>query len=109
MREAPALTLIEELLAAGATVCAHDPAALHEARRRLDGQVDYAETNYAALDGADALVVMTDWNEYRHPDFMRIKGALARGVVVDARNLYDPAKMRSLGFVYRSIGRESLA
>jgi UDPglucose 6-dehydrogenase len=109
MREAPALTLIEELLAAGASVCAHDPAALHEARRRLDGQVEYAETNYAALEGADALVVMTDWNEYRHPDFVRIKGALGRGVVIDARNLYDPVKMRSLGFVYRSIGREAHA
>jgi UDPglucose 6-dehydrogenase len=106
MREAPALTLIEELLAAGATVCAHDPAALHEARRRLDDRVGYAETNYEALEGADALVVMTDWNEYRHPDFARIKGALSQPVLVDARNLYDTAKMRALGFTYRSIGRE---
>jgi UDPglucose 6-dehydrogenase len=106
MREAPSLTLIEALLAAGATVCAHDPAAMHEARRRLDDRIGYAETNYEALEGADALVVMTDWNEYRHPDFGRIKDALRRGVVVDARNLYDPAKMRALGLTYRSIGRE---
>ena len=106
MREAPALALIEELLTAGATVCAHDPAALHEARRRLDDRVGYADTNYEALEGADALVVMTDWNEYRHPDFARIKAALSRPVIVDARNLYDTAKMHALGFTYRSIGRE---
>ena len=106
MREAPALTLIDELLADGATVCAHDPAAIHEARRRLGDRVGYAASNYEALDGATALVVMTDWNEYRHPDFARIKAALSRPVVVDARNLYDPAKMQALGFTYRSIGRE---
>ena len=105
MREAPSLTLIDALLRAGASVCAHDPAAIHEARRRLDDRIAYAETNYDALAGADALVVMTDWNEYRHPDFPRIRAALARKVVVDARNLYDPAKMRELGFTYASIGR----
>jgi UDPglucose 6-dehydrogenase len=105
MREAPALTLIESLLAAGATVTAHDPAAMHEARRRLGTSVRYAETNYDALPGADALVVVTDWNEYRHPDFNRIKAALRRAVIIDGRNLYDPAKMRVLGFTYHSIGR----
>jgi UDPglucose 6-dehydrogenase len=106
MRESPALVLIEHLLAAGAAVCAHDPAAMHEARRRLGDRVAYAETNYAALDGADALVVVTDWNEYRFPDFARIKAALNAPVLVDGRNLYDPAKMEKLGFTYRSIGRE---
>jgi UDPglucose 6-dehydrogenase len=106
MREAPALTLIEELLENGATVAAHDPAAMHEAKRRLDGSIAFADTNYEALEGADALVIVTDWNVYRHPDFERIKSLLSRPIVVDGRNLYDPAKMRSLGFVYRSIGRE---
>ena len=106
MRESPALALIDALLAHGAVVCAHDPAAMHEARRRLGDRVSFADSNYEALEGADALVVMTDWNEYRHPDFERIRGALARGVVVDARNLYDPARMRALGFTYRSVGRE---
>jgi UDPglucose 6-dehydrogenase len=105
MREAPALTLIDELLEAGATVTAHDPVAMHEARRRLGDRVAYADTNYEALSGADALVVMTDWNEYRHPDFNRIKAALKQPVVVDARNLYSPGKMKSLGFTYTSIGR----
>jgi UDPglucose 6-dehydrogenase len=105
MREAPALTLIERLVGAGATVTGHDPAAMHEAKRRLDGKIRYAETNYDALIDADALVVVTDWNEYRHPDFARIKGALKRPVIVDGRNLYDPDKMRAMGFTYLSIGR----
>jgi UDPglucose 6-dehydrogenase len=105
MREAPALTLIDDLLAAGARVVAHDPAAMHEARRRLNGRIDLADSSYAALEGADALVVVTDWNEYRHPDFGRIKDALRRPIVVDGRNLYDAAKMARLGFTYLSIGR----
>jgi UDPglucose 6-dehydrogenase len=106
MREAPALTFIEEALAAGARVVAHDPAAMHEARRKLGDRVDYAESNYDAVEGADALVVVTDWNEYRHPDFARIKAALKRPIVIDGRNLYDPAKMQALGFTYESIGRQ---
>ena len=105
MREAPALTLIERLLGEGAEVVAHDPAALHEARRRLGDRVTFVDGNYDALVGADALVVVTDWNEYRHPDFARIHDTLARPVVIDGRNLYDPAKMRALGFTYDSIGR----
>jgi UDPglucose 6-dehydrogenase len=105
MREAPALTLIEELLAANVTVRAHDPVAEHEARRRLGDRVGFADSNYDAVAGADALVIVTDWNEYRHPDFNRVKQALRRPVLIDGRNLYDPAKMRSLGFIYDSIGR----
>ena len=107
MRDSPALTLIESLLAAGATVTGHDPAAMHEAERRLGTKIRYAKTNYDALDGADALVVVTDWNEYRFPDFARIKAALSKPIVIDGRNLYDPAKMAQLGFTYRSIGRGS--
>jgi UDPglucose 6-dehydrogenase len=105
MRESPALTLIDALLAAGATVTGHDPAAMHEAERRLGTTINYATTNYSALDGADALVVVTDWNEYRFPDFARIKAALKKPVVIDGRNLYDPSKMSQLGFTYRSVGR----
>ena len=107
MREAPSLTLIEALLAAKATVKVHDPAAMEETRRRLGDSVRYAETNYDALIGADALVVVTDWNEYRHPDFARIKDTLRRPVVIDGRNLYNPVKMKSLGFDYDSIGRSA--
>jgi UDPglucose 6-dehydrogenase len=105
MREAPALTLIEELLEAGAGVTAHDPVAMPEAKRRLGDRVRFAESNYEALVDADALVVVTDWNEYRHPDFQRIRTTLKRPVVVDTRNLYNPAKMRALGFTYSAIGR----
>ena len=105
MRESPALTLIEALLGAGATVVAHDPAAMHEAERRLGTRITFAPSGYEAVQGADALVVVTDWNEYRFPDFARIRAALATPVVVDGRNLYDPEKMRALGFTYRSIGR----
>jgi len=106
MRESPALVLIDEILAAGGTVCAHDPAAMHEAKRRLDDTISYADNGYDALAGADALVVVTDWNEYRFPDFARIKAALKAPVLIDGRNLYDPAKMAKHGFTYRSIGRE---
>jgi len=105
MRESPALTLIESLLDAGATVVAHDPVAMPEAKRRLGDRVGYADSNYDALDGADALVVVTDWNQFRHPDFERIKTSLARPIVIDGRNLYHPDKMAALGFTYRSIGR----
>ena len=105
MRESPALTLIESLLEAGATVVAHDPVAMPEARRRLGDRIAYTDSNYDALDGADALVVVTDWNQFRHPDFERIKSSLARPIVIDGRNLYHPDKMAALGFTYRSIGR----
>jgi UDPglucose 6-dehydrogenase len=107
MREAPALTLIDGLLKEGVSVCAHDPAALDHARSLLGNRIDYAETNYEALAGADALVVVTDWNEYRHPDFERVKRTLKHPVIVDGRNLYDVEKMRELGVRYHSIGRPS--
>src|SRR2546423_58521 len=107
MREAPSLTLIEALLEEGVSICAHDPAALQHARSLLGNRIDYAETNYEALAGADALVVVTDWNEYRHPDFERVKRTLKQPVVVDGRNLYDVEKMRELGVRYHSIGRPS--
>jgi UDPglucose 6-dehydrogenase len=105
MREAPALILIEELLGAGAEVVAHDPVAMHETERRIGRTITYAESSYAALADADALIVVTDWNEYRHPDFERIKSTLRTAIVVDGRNLYDAQKMRALGFTYASIGR----
>ena len=105
MREAASLVLIDELLEGGATVVAHDPVAMHETKRRLGDRIAFADTSYDALAGAEALVIVTDWNEYRHPDFGRIKQALETPVVVDGRNLYDTRKMKSLGFTYASIGR----
>jgi UDPglucose 6-dehydrogenase len=105
LRESPALTLIEELRAAGASVVAHDPVAMPEAKKKLGDAIAFAETGYAALSGADALAIVTDWNEYRHPDFARMKAALKRPLIVDGRNLYDPARMKENGFTYLSIGR----
>ena len=109
MREAPSLVLIEELLAAGAEVVAHDPVAMHETERRIGKRIRYAPSGYAALEGADAVVVVTEWNEYRHPDFDRMRRTLKTPMVIDGRNLYDAAKMRGLGFVYDSIGRGAVA
>lgn len=105
VREAPALVLIEALLEAGATVSAFDPEAMSNAFRELGDRIDYAESAYGAAEGADALVIATEWNEFRHPDFERLKAALTEPVVFDGRNVYDPKKMREEGFVYRSIGR----
>jgi len=107
MREAPALTFIDAVLDAGASVCAHDPAAMDHARGLLGNRIAFAETNYEALAGADALVVVTDWMEYRYPDFERVKRTLKQPVIVDGRNLYDVDKMRALGVRYHSIGRPS--
>jgi UDPglucose 6-dehydrogenase len=105
MRESPALTIIDDLVEAGVSVVAHDPVAMPEARRRVGSRIQFAESSYEALRDADGLAVVTDWNEYRHPDFERIRSLLHRPLIVDGRNLYAPEKMRKLGFEYHSIGR----
>ena len=105
MREAPSLVVIEELLAAGARVQAHDPEALENARKIFGDRVSYHRTNYDALKSADALLILTEWNEFRHPNFHRIKSELKQPVIFDGRNLYDPALMKALEFKYHSIGR----
>ena len=105
VRESPALVLVEQLLEAGARVRVHDPAAMDTARHHLGDRVTYAGTAYGALEGAAALVIVTEWLEYRNPDFGRIKQALSRPLIVDGRNLYDPQRLARLGFVYESIGR----
>ena len=105
MREAPALTLIDQVLAAGGSVCGHDPAAMGEARRRLGDRIALAENMYDALAGASALVVVTEWNAYRNPDFARIKAALREPVIIDGRNLYDGAKLAAMGITYEALGK----
>jgi len=105
MREAPSLVVTEELLAAGAKVQLHDPEALENARRIFGQRVSYCPLNYDALQNADALLILTEWNEFRHPNFQRIKNLLKQPVIFDGRNLYDPALMRALNFKYYSIGR----
>jgi UDPglucose 6-dehydrogenase len=109
LRESPALALIDELVAEGVRVIAHDPVAMEEAKHRLGAGVEFAASSYEALNGADALVVVTDWNEYRHPDFVRIKKALRRPIIIDGRNLYALHRMTELGFTYHSIGRPTVS
>ncbi len=105
MREAPSLVTIEGLLERGARVVAHDPVAAEEARRHFDERIEYVDSDYRALEGADALVIHTEWLPYRRPDFDRMREALRTPLVFDGRNLYDPARMASMGFEYYSIGR----
>ena len=105
VRESPALVLVEALLEAGARVRAHDPAALETARHVLGDRVTFVEHAYDAVAGADALAVVTEWLEYRNPDFARIKQALQQALIVDGRNLYDPDRLSQLGFTYDCIGR----
>jgi UDPglucose 6-dehydrogenase len=108
MREAPSLTVVEELLGAGARVQAHDPEALASARRVFADRITYHQNNYEALSGADALIILTEWPEFRHPNFQRIRTMLKHPVIFDGRNLYDPALMRALEFRYYSIGRRPI-
>jgi len=105
LREAPSLDIARVLLAAGAHVRAYDPAAMEGARVRLP-EVEYTRDAYGLAVGADALVVVTEWNEFRHLDLGRLKASMRRAVVVDGRNIYDPVVMRGLGFTYRGIGRD---
>jgi len=106
MREAPSVPLIQGLVASGATVQAYDPEAMKVARGILGSKITYAESNYAALTGADALVIVTEWSEFREPDFGRIKKLLRNPVIFDGRNIYNPEQMRAHGFTYYSIGRK---
>ncbi len=105
MREAPAITIIEGLVARGAAVRASDPEALKTARRIIGDKIRYDDDPYAALEGADALVLVTEWNEFRRPNFKRMK-ELMRGVhIFDGRNVWEPDTMRKMGFTYTGIGR----
>ncbi len=105
MRAAPAITIIEHLLAAGAVVRAHDPEAIKEAKKIFGDRIEYSSNQYDILDGADALAIITDWSEYRNPDFDRIKSALRSPNIVDGRNLYKPDRMAAGGFSYIPLGR----
>ncbi|OLE73956.1 MAG: UDP-glucose 6-dehydrogenase [Acidobacteria bacterium 13_1_20CM_2_57_8] len=105
MRDAPSITVIEELLKAGARVQAFDPEATEEARKVFGDRIHYTDRNYDALAGASALLILTEWNEFRRPDFRRIKQLLKNPVIFDGRNIYDSADLQKVGFKYYSIGR----
>jgi UDPglucose 6-dehydrogenase len=108
MREAPSRVLIADLLARGATVRAYDPVAMHETQRIFGSEprIAYADSPMAALDGADALAIVTEWKEFRAPDFGAMKSKLKSAVVFDGRNLYEPAHPRAAGLEYHAIGRQ---
>ncbi|MFD1145305.1 UDP-glucose dehydrogenase family protein, partial [Larkinella insperata] len=108
IREAPALENIQALLAAGAKVTAYDPEAMENVKQVLGNQITYAHTSYAALDDADALVIMTEWPMFRTPEFGKMALLLKNKVIFDGRNLYELDQMKELGYTYYSIGREAI-
>ena len=106
IRQAPAIAIIEELLTTGARITVYDPEAMPNARKVFSDGIVYAKGNYEALEGADALIVVTEWNEFRQPDFERMRSLMRQPVIFDGRNLYDPQLVNNTtGFEYYSIGR----
>ena len=108
IRESPAIMLVEELLQEGCRVAAYDPAAQERAREVFSTRVDFAENAYDAANGADALLILTEWEEFASLDLERMRKALKYPIVIDGRNLYDPEAMAALGFTYHSIGRRAI-
>ncbi len=105
MREAPSIYIIKELIRLGAKVSAYDPAAMENAKFYLDDILDYTQDQYSILKDSDALLILTEWNEFRNPDFNRIKTDLKSPIIFDGRNVFEIKKMEELGFTYYSIGR----
>ncbi len=105
IREAPALYIIDELVKEGALVCAYDPEAMNNVRALVGNKIEFAENQYDCLDGADALIIATEWNEFRTPNFLKIVTALKNKVIFDGRNLFEADAIKELGFYYESVGR----
>ena len=105
IREAPALSMIKAILQEGATITAYDPEAMSNVKQELGNKINYAQSQYQALEGADALLIATEWSEFRTPDFERISQLLSSKVIFDGRNLFEVAKLQSMGYQYISIGR----
>jgi UDPglucose 6-dehydrogenase len=105
IREAPAFYMIDSLLKEGASITAFDPEAMNNAKQALGDTIAFSENQYECLEGADALIISTEWNEFRTPNFLKIVTALKNKVIFDGRNLFETAAIRELGFYYESIGR----
>jgi UDPglucose 6-dehydrogenase len=105
IREAPALVIVEELVKHGAQVAAFDPEGMPNAKKIFGDKIQCGHSPYDVLHGADALLLVTEWNEFRNPEFARVKSLLKNPVIFDGRNVYSPAKMKEMGFTYYSIGR----
>jgi len=108
MRDAPAIEIINALLDLEADIRVHDPIALTRAKVLYDGKIEFCENSYDALKGAEALLIVTEWNEFRRPDLKRMKSLMKKPVVFDGRNIYDPKDMKEAGFTYHGIGRKSI-
>ena len=108
VREAPAISLIKKLLNEKASVSAYDPEAVETTKAVLGDKIKYCVSSYEALDNADALIITTEWNEFRNPDFKKISSSLKAPVIFDGRNLYDPDKMNEQNFIYYSVGRKAV-
>jgi len=106
MRDAPAITIIEKVLEQGATIAAYDPEAMEEARRIFGSRIQLCGNNYSCLEGTDALLLITEWQAFRNPNFERMKSSMRQPVIFDGRNIYDPAHLREQGFIYYGVGRE---
>jgi len=108
IREAPALYMIDALTEAGATVTAFDPEAMNNVKQVVGNKIHFAENQYAALQNADALIIATEWSEFRTPEFEKMNSLLKNKVVFDGRNVYDAAQMKELGYHYESVGRSTV-
>ena len=104
MREAPSIEVIGRLIEAGARVSAFDPVARDVAKKLFGDRIEYGKKQYDVLEGADALLIVTEWNEFRRPDFERMRKAMARPLIIDGRNIYDPRSVAAAGFEYFGIG-----
>lgn len=105
IRESPAIKIIYKLLAAGVKVCAYDPAAIENTKKVFGSQVDFTDNAYKAVSDTNAMLVMTEWNEFKELDLDRIKKLMAKPIIIDGRNIYDPVKVKNLGFTYIGVGR----
>jgi UDPglucose 6-dehydrogenase len=108
MREAPAIVIVDQLLAQGAVVRAYDPEATVTARGIFGDRITLCQRSYDALIGADALAVVTEWNNFREPDFAKMRELMKSPVIFDGRNIYAPDQLRALGFTYYSMGRPNV-
>jgi UDPglucose 6-dehydrogenase len=105
MRDAPSIKIIEALLSDGATIAAYDPEAMEESKKIFGNRIQLTSNNYGCIEGADALLIVTEWQAFRNPNFERMKTVMRQPVIFDGRNIYDPGQVRQLGFTYYSIGR----
>jgi UDPglucose 6-dehydrogenase len=105
MRDAPSIKIIESLLGEGASVAAYDPEAMDEAKKIFGNRIQLSSSNYGCIEGADALLIVTEWQAFRNPNFDRMKAVMRQHVIFDGRNIYDPVQLRQLGFAYYSVGR----